>query len=101
MTPPIENPGGDELGKVAEAVNGIRERTVASVLAYNETRAGLTELVGQIGETSNVLSAASEEMAATSNEAGRAVGEIAQAVTDVASGAERQALVGRFTLTAA
>jgi methyl-accepting chemotaxis protein len=90
VTPPIENIGGDELGQIATAVNGIRERTVASVTAYNATRAELARLVGQIDDTSGALSAASAQMATTSEEAGRAVGEIAQAVTDVASGAERQ-----------
>jgi methyl-accepting chemotaxis protein len=90
VTPPIENVGGDELGQIAEAVNGIRERMVASVVAYKSTLGGLADLVGQIGQASTTLSSASTEMASTSNEAGRAVGEIAQAVTDVAGGAERQ-----------
>ena len=90
VTPPIENIGGDELGRVAAAVNGIRERTVASVEAYNASRESLKGLVGQVSQTSTTLSAASEEMASTSEEAGRAVGEIAQAVGDVAAGAERQ-----------
>jgi methyl-accepting chemotaxis protein len=90
VTPPIEKIGGDELGQIAEAVNGIRESTIASVAAYNHTRESLSGLVGRVSATSSALSAASQEMAATSEETGRAVNEIAQAVTDVASGAERQ-----------
>jgi methyl-accepting chemotaxis protein len=90
VTPPIENVGGDELGHVATAVNGIRERTVASVVAYNETRASLSDLIGNVQAASGTVSSASQQMASTSEEAGKAVGEIANAVSDVASGAERQ-----------
>jgi methyl-accepting chemotaxis protein len=90
VTPPIDRIGSDELGRIAEAVNEIRARTVASVEAYNETRASLTILVGKVNVASGTLSAASQDMASTSDQAGRAVGEIAQAVTDVAAGAERQ-----------
>ena len=90
VTPPIDHIGGDELGRIADAVNEIRARTIASVEAYNETRASLTTLVGKVNAASGTLSAASQEMASTSDQAGRAVGEIAQAVSDVAAGAERQ-----------
>jgi methyl-accepting chemotaxis protein len=90
VTPPIENIGGDEIGRIGEAVNAIRDRTVASVAAYNETRASLTRLVTSMQEASNMVSSASVEMASTSEETGRAVGEIANAINDVAAGAERQ-----------
>jgi methyl-accepting chemotaxis protein len=91
VTPRIEHIGGDEIGQVSEAVNGIRDRTVGSVEAYNETREALKGLIGRVQETSATVSAASQEMASTSEETGRAVSEIAQAVGDVAQGAERQA----------
>jgi methyl-accepting chemotaxis protein len=90
VTPLIENPGGDEIGAVARAVNGIRDRTVASVDAYNRMTENLRDLVGQVARNSTSVSDASRQMASTSEEAGRAVGEIASAVTEVAHGAERQ-----------
>ena len=90
VTPLIENQSHDELGQVAVAVNGVRDRTVASVEAYNATRHSLSKMIGQVNVASEALSASSQEMASTSEEAGRAVGEIAQAVTDVAAGAEQQ-----------
>ena len=93
VTRPIENPPGDELGQIAEAVNGVRERFVDTIDAYNETRARLTELVGAMSGSAGRLSSASQQMAATSEEAGRSTGEIAQAVSDIAHGAERQAHV--------
>jgi methyl-accepting chemotaxis protein len=90
VTPPIEHVGRDEIGEVSAALNGIRERTLASVDAYNETRAALGELVGSLQTASGTVSSASEQVAVTSAEAGRAVGEIATAVGDIAQGAERQ-----------
>jgi methyl-accepting chemotaxis protein len=90
VTPPIENPGKDELGQVAQAVNAIRNSTVASVEAWNNSRAALSALIGEVSMSAGTVSSASEQMAATSDEAGRAVGEITQAVANVARGAERQ-----------
>jgi methyl-accepting chemotaxis protein len=90
VTPLIDNPGKDELGQVAAAVNEIRNSTVGSVEAYNGTREALGQLIGEVSLSASTVSSASQQMAATSEEAGRAIGEIAQAVTDVAQGAERQ-----------
>jgi methyl-accepting chemotaxis protein len=90
VTPPIENPGGDELGQIAAAVNGIRDRTADSVEAYNATRESLTGVLRSMRTAAATVSSASAEMASTSEEAGRAVGEIASAITEVAAGAERQ-----------
>ncbi len=90
VTPVIENPSGDEIGQIATAVNGLRERIIASLEAYNETAARLRGTIGHVADAASSVGASSEEMAATSEEAGKASGEIAQAVTDIAGGAERQ-----------
>jgi methyl-accepting chemotaxis protein len=90
VTPPIEDIGNDEIGLVATALNGIRERTVASVNAYNATRGALADLVGSLQTASGTVSSASEQMASTSAETGNAIGEIATAVGAIAQGAERQ-----------
>ncbi|HEU4656684.1 MAG TPA: methyl-accepting chemotaxis protein [Capillimicrobium sp.] len=89
-TPPIEARTNDQLGEVVRAVESIRSDAATSVEAYNSTRVGLTELIGQVSASAGGVSGASQEMASTSEEAGRAVGEIAGAVTEVAAGAERQ-----------
>ena len=86
----IENPGGDEIGRVAEAVNEIVDNTAASIAGYNQMRTELAHLVGELSMSAGTVSTASQQMASTSEEAGRAVGEIASAVGDVAQGAERQ-----------
>jgi methyl-accepting chemotaxis protein len=87
----IENPGQDELGQIAVATNGIRERLAGSVDAYNTMRDRLSGLIGEVAGSARTVASASEQMAATSQEAGQAVNEIASAVGEVAAGAERQA----------
>ena len=95
VTKPIENPSKDEIGQVAAAVNGVRDRFEAGIEAYNQTRANLNEIVGQVSGSAGQVSAASQQMASTSEESGRATGEIANAVGGIAQGAERQVHAGR------
>jgi methyl-accepting chemotaxis protein len=90
-TPPIDEPGGDEIGAAARSVNAIRASTIASIDRYNEMRGKLAGALDEIAATSRSVADASELMATTADESGRAVYEIAQAVGDVAEGAERQA----------
>src|SRR5690242_335930 len=90
VTEPIEVTSHDEIGQVADAVNGIRDRVRASVDSYNAMAAKLSGLIGEVSGTAGTVSSASQQMASTSEEAGKAVGEIATAVGDVAQGAERQ-----------
>jgi methyl-accepting chemotaxis protein len=90
MTEVIEDPSKDELGQVAAAVNGLRERVVAALLAYHATAQSLSDTIGQVAATAGSVGDSSKDMAATSKETGRATGEIAHAVGDVAAGTERQ-----------
>ncbi len=90
-TKAIENPGQDEIGQIAVATNGIRDRIAGSVDAYNTMRDRLSGLIGEVAGSARSVASASVQMASTSQEAGHAVNEIASAVGDVAAGAERQA----------
>jgi methyl-accepting chemotaxis protein len=90
VTPPIPDPGSDEIGDVARATNAIRDTFVTMVESYNASRGALADLVGEMAGTAGAVSAASRQMAATSDEAGRAVTEIATAVAEAAAGSERQ-----------
>jgi methyl-accepting chemotaxis protein len=90
VTPLITRLPGDELGDVARAVNEVRDNTVASVDAYNSSRAALSELLGEMTAAASDVSAASRQMASTSGETGRAVNEISSAMEHVVEGAERQ-----------
>ena len=89
-TEPIARPSSDEIGRVAEAVNAIRDQTEVSTEAYNRIVDGLRDLVTDVSTAAGSVSASSEQMAGTADEAGRAVGEIATAIGDVAHGAEAQ-----------
>ncbi|MBJ7331660.1 MAG: methyl-accepting chemotaxis protein [Solirubrobacteraceae bacterium] len=87
---PLDRLAKDEIGEVGRTVNSIRESTLASVDAYRDSRAALSDMVGRVADTASSLSAASQQMASTSEETGRAVGEIARAIGEVATGAHRQ-----------
>jgi methyl-accepting chemotaxis protein len=90
VTPELARTSNDEIGDVAEAVGAIRDSTVASLEAYNNTRAALTRMIAQVSDSATRVASSSQEMAATSDDAGKAVGEIATSAGDVAQGAERQ-----------
>jgi methyl-accepting chemotaxis protein len=90
VTPHIENPSGDEIGQIGSAINGIIDRMVETLAAYNRSAETLREVVGQVTATAGDVGSSSSQMASSSQETGRATGEIATAVGDVALGAERQ-----------
>ncbi len=90
ITERIDNPSGDELGAAATAVNEIRDASVATIEAYNEMRAELARMIGEMDVAARAIAGASQQMASASEETGRATAEIAGAVSDVAQGAERQ-----------
>jgi methyl-accepting chemotaxis protein len=90
VTTPVDVKSRDEVGQLSETFNTMLGRTHRSIEAYNEMRAQLGGLIGEVSASAGTVSSASQQMASTSEEAGRAVGEIASAVTDVAQGAERQ-----------
>jgi methyl-accepting chemotaxis protein len=100
VTTPLEVDSRDELGQLAETFNGMLARAQGGITAYNDMRAQLGELIGNVSQSAETVSAASQQMASTSDEAGRAVGEIANAVGDVAQGAERQVRMVENTRTA-
>ncbi|MDA0166886.1 methyl-accepting chemotaxis protein [Solirubrobacter ginsenosidimutans] len=89
-TPGLRRTSNDEIGDVAEAVGQIRDSTVASVAAYNETRGALSQMIGVLSTSASVVAGSSGEMASTSDEVGRAIGEIAGGIGEVAKGSERQ-----------
>ena len=89
-TRPIEAAEGRQLGRLGEIFNAMLGRLDASVSGYDEMRARVAAMLGQITQESQAVASAAQQMATTSEETGRAVGEIAAAVGEVATGAERQ-----------
>jgi methyl-accepting chemotaxis protein len=90
MTTPITRVTRDELGEIAEAVNDILDRTAASIDAYNGSRDGLSQMLGEVAVSAESVAGASAQMASSSGQAAHVMGEIAVAVGEVATGAERQ-----------
>src|SRR5919197_680173 len=76
----IERIANDEIGDVATAVNAIRDNAVATIEAYNDTRAALTSMIGEVSSTAGTLSAASQETAAAAQQALQVAQEGAEAV---------------------
>ncbi len=87
---PLPAASADELGQLERTFNAMLAKATHGVESYNTMRANLVEMIGQINQRSQTVSAASQEMASTSEETGRAVGEIATAISSVAEGAEQQ-----------
>jgi methyl-accepting chemotaxis protein len=81
---------GENIGHLAEVFNAMLDNTQGSIGSYNDMRAKIAGMLGEISLSSESLSAASTQMASTSEEAGRAIAEIANAVGSVAQGAEQQ-----------
>jgi methyl-accepting chemotaxis protein len=80
----------DELGRVLQHVESLRDAVLGCYEVYNETALTLRGMVGDVADTARSVRSSSRQMASTSQEAGRASGEIADAVGNVAHGAERQ-----------
>src|ERR1035438_1556757 len=59
VTEPIENPAKDELGQIATAINGMRDRIIASIQAYNKTAERLREVIGDVAKTAGSVSSSS------------------------------------------
>jgi methyl-accepting chemotaxis protein len=100
-TEPIKSTAGDELGELSRTFDEMLERAAGAIASYDQTRAGLGSMIGQVSASASAVSASSQQMASTSDEAGRAVAEIANAVGDVAHGATQQVQAVETTRTAA
>jgi methyl-accepting chemotaxis protein len=100
-TEPINSTAGDELGELSHTFDEMLERAAGAIASYDETRAGLSSMIGQVSVSASSVSSASQQMASTSDEAGRAVTEIAGAVGEVARGATQQVQAVETTRSAA
>ena len=89
-TRPIEGRDGERIGRLAEVFNAMLATTQSAFHGYNESRAKVVAMLGDISRSSETLSTATAEMAHTSEEQGRAIEEIATAINTVAAGAEEQ-----------
>ncbi|MEI2700831.1 MAG: methyl-accepting chemotaxis protein [Baekduia sp.] len=89
-TEPLHVRGQDGVAIATIALNDVIERTREATEAYEQTRAGLAAMVGDVAEGAAQVAGTSQQVAGTSAQAGTSAEEIAGAMTDVARGAERQ-----------
>ena len=90
VTTPLDTADGADPGDLANIFNSMLGRAQSALEGYEAMRAGVTDIIRQILESSGVVANASTQMASTSEETTRAVSQIADAVSEVAQGAERQ-----------
>jgi methyl-accepting chemotaxis protein len=90
VTHPLEAQRGASLGELGELFNVMLGRAQGGLESYNVTRLGLSDMIGEIGETASRVAGSTQEMATTTEQTGQAITEIARAAGDVATGAQRQ-----------
>lgn len=99
--PEIENPAGDEVGQLAQAVNEIASSVKHVITDYNGTAERLAEVIGRMADGAEVVSTSSRLVEDSSEESGRVTGQVAQAVGEIAEGAERQVRIVEAALGSA
>ena len=88
VTPLIAGYGKDELGQLSEKTNELRNKIVACIGAYEDSRAGLQTIVTQVRATASDVADASQQLGAATGQTSSAVQQVTAAVQNVASGAQ-------------
>ena len=83
VTPKIPNPSNDEVGQAAATTNDIIDAMVATIGAYNDSRASLAELVGGVKANAGSILDASDQLREASDQMAAATGQIATAINEV------------------
>ena len=89
-TTPLATAPGAALGELGEVFNVMLGRAQGGLEAYNATRLGIADMIGEISNSAARVSSSTQEMSATSQQTGAAIDDIARAAGDVAQGAQRQ-----------
>jgi len=93
VTTPVDANTNDELGQVGKSFNATLGMMQQTIDAYNEARISMTDLVSQVKDSSNSVSAASQILAASSEESTAAASEIAAGSEKLARSATECAAV--------
>ncbi len=91
VTPRIDRYGTDEIGKLAEHTNALRDKVVASISAYNEARDGLAGTISEVQEAADSVTGTSEQLNAAATQTGAATQQVATTISQVAGGTAEQA----------
>ncbi|MFN8636193.1 MAG: methyl-accepting chemotaxis protein [Chloroflexota bacterium] len=107
VTPPIEKYGTDEIGETARVTNLMRDKLIATIEGYEQARAGLQDLIGQVQDAASVVSGTSGQLGRAANETSGAVQQVALAVQHLSEGSSQAAVasqsadqtISQFTVT--
>ncbi len=88
VTPPIERYGTDEIGETARITNLMRDKLVATIGSYEEARASLQAMIGQVQDASTSVAGTSEQLGQAANQTSEVVQQVTQAIQNVAAGSQ-------------
>jgi len=80
----------DEIGMTADVVRAIIGKAQTAIHAYEEARADLATLIGQVARSSEQVNAGSNQLAQAAQQIGQASTQIAQSIEEVARGTGEQ-----------
>jgi methyl-accepting chemotaxis protein len=91
VTTPLPDLGGDEIGQMAGTANELLERLGSTMASYEEARASLAGLIGEVKEASVMVSRTAGQLTEAADQSGAATGQVATTMQQVAAGAREQA----------
>jgi methyl-accepting chemotaxis protein len=90
VTPPLPDMGDDEIGRMAATTNLLRSKIIATIGSYEQARADLQTLLGQVQTTADDVARSSEQMGQVSGQTRSAVQQVTAAIQQMAVGAQEQ-----------
>jgi methyl-accepting chemotaxis protein len=92
-TESLAPPPGADLGELGLVFNTMLSKTQGGLESYNAMRTRLSEMLGNIAQSSGRVAASAEQLTASSQQMSTAIEEIAHAASDVSVGAEKQSQI--------
>ncbi|MCC7368547.1 MAG: hypothetical protein IT306_08995 [Chloroflexi bacterium] len=100
VTPPLPDMGQDEIGQMATSTSLLRTKIIATIHSYEQARADLQSLLGQVQATADGVSVASGQLGSVSTHTRAAVQQVTGAIQQMAAGAQLQSGSAQVTNTA-
>jgi methyl-accepting chemotaxis protein len=86
VTPLLEGYGHDELGKLAETTNSLRNRIVTCIHAYEQGRTNLIQIVTEVRASAEGVAQSSQQLGQVTDQTGQAVQQVSGVMQNVATG---------------
>jgi methyl-accepting chemotaxis protein len=91
VTPSLPQMGDDELGRLATMTNLLRSKIIATIGSYEQARADLQVILGQVQSTADDVARSSGHLGDVSGQTREAVQQVTMAIQQMAVGAQDQA----------